>query len=67
MYSGMDLMRGTNLNIGIGTDQLINFCLWLATGFFKEKLDMLDLPELGLRKLNISRRGLFIIKLFQSM
>ena len=57
MYSGMDLIRGTNLNIGFGTDYpyLIFGAPWLATGFFKEKLDMFELPESGLRKLNISR------------
>ena len=45
MYTGMDLLRGTNINMGFGTElPYLRFgSPWLATKFFKEKLDMLDL------------------------
>ena len=45
MYAGFDLFRGTNLNIGFGTDKpYLKFgAPWLGTNFFKEKLDMLNL------------------------
>ena len=59
MYSGMDLMRGTNLNIGIGTDHpyLIFGAPWLATGFFKEKLDMLELPGVRFEEIEYKPQG----------
>tara|TARA_B100000949_G_C14287445_1_gene455115 strand:+ start:2727 stop:4034 length:1308 start_codon:yes stop_codon:yes gene_type:complete len=46
MFSGLDLFRGTNINVGFGTDHpyLWFGSPWLATGYFSEKLDRLKLP-----------------------
>lgn len=46
MYTGMDLFRGTNINVGFGTESpYLRFgSPWLATKFFIEKLNMLKLP-----------------------
>ena len=53
MFSGMDLLRGTNLNVGFGTDSpyLIFGSPWLVTSFFKEKLDMLNLPGVSFEEI----------------
>ena len=59
MYSGMDLLRGTNLNIGFGTDSpyLIFGSPWLATKFFKEKLEMLNLPGVSFKEIEYRPTG----------
>ena len=59
MYSGMDLLRGTNLNIGFGTDSpyLIFGSPWLATKFFKEKLEMLNLPGVSFKEIEYRPMG----------
>ena len=45
-YNGMDLFRGTNLNIGFGTNKpyMIIGAPWLATSFFINKLNDQNLP-----------------------
>ena len=59
MYSGMDLLRGTNLNIGFGTESpyLIFGSPWLATKFFKEKLEMLNLPGVSFKEIEYRPTG----------
>ena len=59
MYSGMDLLRGTNLNIGFGTESpyLIFGSPWLATKFFKEKLEMLNLPGVSFKEIEYRPKG----------
>ena len=59
MYAGMDLLRGTNINVGFGTElPYLRFgSPWLATKFFKEKLDMLDLPGLTFREVSYRPKG----------
>tara|TARA_B100000579_G_C22834120_1_gene857647 strand:- start:570 stop:1874 length:1305 start_codon:yes stop_codon:yes gene_type:complete len=59
MYSGMDLLRGTNLNIGFGTESpyLIFGSPWLATKFFKEKLEMLNLPGVSFKEIEYRPMG----------
>ena len=59
MYTGMDLLRGTNINVGFGTElPYLRFgSPWLATKFFKEKLDMLDLPGLTFREVSYRPKG----------
>ena len=44
-YTGMDLFRGTNMNIGFGTDTpyLVVGAPWLVTSFLLEKLNELGL------------------------
>ena len=46
MFTGLDLFRGTNINVGFGTDHpyLWFGSPWLAAGYFSEKLDRLKLP-----------------------
>jgi len=58
-YSGMDLFRGTNLNIGFGTESpyLIFGSPWLATKFFKEKLEMLNLPGVSFKEIEYRPMG----------
>ena len=55
----MDLLRGTNINVGFGTElPYLRFgSPWLATKFFKEKLDMLDLPGLTFREVSYRPKG----------
>ena len=59
MFSGMDLLRGTNLNVGFGTESpyLIFGSPWLASGFFKEKLDMLNLPGVSFEEIEYRPKG----------
>jgi len=59
MYSGMDLLRGTNINVGFGTDSpyLVFGAPWLAAAFFKEKLDMLELPGLSFEVIEYRPKG----------
>ena len=59
MFSGMDLLRGTNLNVGFGTDSpyLIFGSPWLASSFFKEKLDMLNLPGVSFEEIEYRPKG----------
>jgi len=59
MFSGMDLLRGTNLNVGFGTKSpyLIFGSPWLASGFFKEKLDMLNLPGVSFEEIEYRPKG----------
>ena len=59
MYAGMDLLRGTNINVGFGTeDPYLRFgSPWLATKFFKEKLDMLNLPGVKFQEVVFRPRG----------
>jgi len=59
MFSGMDLLRGTNLNLGFGTESpyLIFGSPWLASGFFKEKLDMLNLPGVSFEEIEYRPKG----------
>jgi len=59
MYAGMDLLRGTNINVGFGTElPYLRFgSPWLATKFFKEKLDMLDLPGITFREVSYRPKG----------
>ena len=59
MFSGMDLLRGTNLNVGFGTKSpyLIFGSPWLASSFFKEKLDMLNLPGVSFEEIEYRPKG----------
>ena len=59
MFSGMDLLRGTNLNVGFGTESpyLIFGSPWLASSFFKEKLDMLNLPGVSFEEIEYRPKG----------
>ena len=59
MYSGMDLFRGTNINVGFGTDTpYLRFgSPWLATKFFIEKLDMLNLPGVKFKEVEFRPKG----------
>tara|TARA_B100001057_G_scaffold358575_1_gene360749 strand:+ start:777 stop:1979 length:1203 start_codon:yes stop_codon:yes gene_type:complete len=59
MFSGMDLLRGTNLNVGFGTNSpyLIFGSPWLASSFFKEKLDMLNLPGVSFEEIEYRPKG----------
>ena len=59
MYSGMDLFRGTNINVGFGTDTpYLSFGTpWLATKFFIEKLDMLNLPGVKFKEVEFRPKG----------
>ena len=59
MFSGMDLLRGTNLNVGFGTESpyLIFGSPWLASSYFKEKLDMLNLPGVSFEEIEYRPKG----------
>ena len=59
MYSGMDLLRGTNLNVGFGTESpYLRFgAPWLATNFFIEKLEMLNLPGVNFKEIEFRAKG----------
>jgi len=59
MYSGMDLLRGTNLNVGFGTESpyLRLGSPWLATNFFIEKLEMLNLPGVNFKEVEFRPKG----------
>ena len=59
MYAGFDLFRGTNLNIGFGTDKpYLKFgAPWLVTNFFKEKLDMLNLKGISFKEVEYKPIG----------
>jgi uncharacterized protein YbbC (DUF1343 family) len=59
MYSGMDLLRGTNINVGFGTDApyLMFGSPWLATKFFIEKLNMLNLPGVNFKEVEFRPKG----------
>ena len=58
-YTGMDLFRGTNLNIGFGTDYPYLFvgAPWLVTNFFLDKLIDQNLPGVTFEELTIRPRG----------
>ena len=55
-YTGMDLFRGTNMNVGFGTEfpYMIVGAPWLATSFLLEKLNDQKLP--GVEFLEIKYR-----------
>tara|TARA_A100001015_G_C15042732_1_gene740915 strand:- start:4170 stop:5477 length:1308 start_codon:yes stop_codon:yes gene_type:complete len=58
-YAGMDLFRGTNLNIGFGTDYPYMFigAPWLVTNFFLEKLNDYNLPGVTFEELTVRPKG----------
>ena len=58
-YNGMDLFRGTNLNIGFGTDKpyMIIGAPWLATSFFINKLNDQNLPGVIFKKITYRPSG----------
>tara|TARA_B100000686_G_scaffold347198_1_gene435379 strand:+ start:858 stop:2165 length:1308 start_codon:yes stop_codon:yes gene_type:complete len=58
-YVGMDLFRGTNLNIGFGTDQpyLYLGAPWLVTSFFLDKLKNYKLPGVTFDEVNYRPKG----------
>ena len=58
-YTGMDLFRGTNLNIGFGTDKpyLIVGAPWLEINYLLDKLNKLDLQGVRFKPKNYRPRG----------
>jgi uncharacterized protein YbbC (DUF1343 family) len=51
LFSGMDLLRGTNLNVGFGTKKpYLRFgAPWLSNRYLKQQLDQLNLPGISFR------------------
>ena len=58
-YTGMDLFRGTNLNVGFGTDSpyLVLGAPWLGTGFFLEKLKKENLKGVTFKEITYRPKG----------
>ncbi len=58
-YSGMDLFRGTNMNIGFGTDKpyLIIGAPWLEVNFLLEQLNKQNLKGVKFKKINYRPKG----------
>ena len=58
-YSGMDLFRGTNLNIGFGTSApyLIVGAPWLSTTYLLEKIKEQNLPGVKFKELEYRPKG----------
>ena len=58
-YTGMDLFRGTNLNIGFGTSApyLIIGAPWLSTTYLIEKIKEQNLPGVKFRELEYRPKG----------
>ena len=58
-YNGMDLFRGTNLNLGFGTKKpyMIIGAPWLSTSFFIEKLRDQNLPGVFFETINYRPNG----------
>ena len=59
MFAGLDLFRGTNLNVGFGTEHpyLWFGSPWLATSFFLEKLNRLKLPGVEFKEVSYRPAG----------
>ena len=59
MFAGLDLFRGTNLNVGFGTEHpyLWFGSPWLATGYFLEKLNRLNLPGVEFKEVRYRPMG----------
>jgi len=59
MYAGMDLFRGTNINVGFGTDKpYLRFgSPWLSNRYLKEQLDNLNLPGVSFKLLKYKPMG----------
>ena len=58
-YAGMDLFRGTNMNVGFGTELpfMIVGAPWLATSFLLEKLNDQQLPGVEFREVKYRPGG----------
>ena len=58
-YTGMDLFRGTNMNIGFGTDTpyLVVGAPWLATSFLLTKLNEQELPGVEFKEVKYRPSG----------
>ncbi len=58
-YNGMDLFRGSNMNIGFGTKvpYLLVGAPWLAVSFIIEKLNDQNLPGVEFKEINYRPRG----------
>ena len=58
-YNGMDLFRGTNMNIGFGTEKpyMMVGSPWLSTSFLIEKLNDQNLPGVSFRAINYRPNG----------
>tara|TARA_Y100000590_G_C15665420_1_gene994260 strand:+ start:109 stop:1419 length:1311 start_codon:yes stop_codon:yes gene_type:complete len=58
-YNGMDLFRGTNMNIGFGTKTpyMIIGAPWLSTPFIVEKLNKQNLPGVLFKAINYRPSG----------
>ena len=59
VYSGMDLFRGTNMNIGFGTDTpyMIVGAPWLVTSFLIQKLNDQKLPGVEFKEVKYRPSG----------
>ncbi|MBT3589767.1 MAG: DUF1343 domain-containing protein [Candidatus Marinimicrobia bacterium] len=59
MYAGMDLFRGTNINVGFGTDKpYLRFgSPWLSNRYLKEQLDNLNMPGVSFKLLKYKPMG----------
>jgi len=59
LYSGMDLFRGTNLNIGFGTDMpyMVVGAPWLETSFLIQKLFDQKLPGVEFKQIRYRPSG----------
>lgn len=58
-YSGFDLFRGTNMNIGFGTEEpyLIVGAPWLSTSFLIDKLRSTELDGVEFEEINYRPKG----------
>lgn len=58
-YAGMDLFRGTNMNVGFGTDSpyLTVGAPWLVTSFLLEKLNDMELRGVSFKEVKYRPRG----------
>jgi uncharacterized protein YbbC (DUF1343 family) len=58
-YNGMDLFRGTNLNMGFGTNKpyLIIGAPWLEINYLLDKINKLDLQGVRFKAINYRPRG----------
>ena len=60
-YCGFDLFRGTNLNVGFGTDlvYMVVGAPWLTTSFLLEKIKNLGLPGVDFKEVKYRPSGTF--------
>ena len=60
-YCGFDLFRGTNLNVGFGTDLvfMVVGAPWLTTTFLLEKINNFDLPGVDFKEVKYRPSGTF--------